>query len=684
MATFDIMTVSLASSSDPFPSDPGLGSGPPAASMSKRRYFPPRSPPTSPRKRPRRLFRARMAGEFVGFFELRSIVNLPVPIAGEPVRTTELRDASAVKQAFEALVAAGVVPSDRTRDPTLVRSQARGGRALSVKIAQEAVVALHGPRAEVPDWCVQDIWQGYHPSVTKANPLPRWVPHGRKDRRVVPTKGEARGFFRVASLAPASGSEFARSDLDWIRGVAQNMTLDYGSEILRGRESGKPLEMDVTHLPELLERMRRVGLGNVTVCEERVSDLTAESGAGATYPSGESASASTGTSTTNTAPSVGEEPVSDPPVTEPVTESENRQNGVRTEPAPTLPIERIVRDPLGHVLGTLAGQIEIRIDRSSGMFDLTQMCRSAKQKTKKFKLFKKLREIHGGRDFKTVCADISANEGLPPARVFLEGAGVNGGSMGCRTLAVKVARWCVPNFADAADALIGRMAEHYAEQAGAAPSGSECDDSSNAIDRRSIRNRSQPIEGLEDIPVPFHLLASTGIYMGVWGEALVDGTWHAHLKVGRADQQPVNSRIKDHKGERPKHFVLLFIAGCAPGACKYAEGTLKELARDLFKLRPIALEEFLLETRRLMEVTGEIARRVVDRHRDILVTVDDVPRPHELELEKYRIDKETNVKLAEYCSNMIMQAKDDASREAAKEAFKLALQNMKQGDAQSS
>ena len=664
-----------------------------------------------------------MAGEFVGFFELRSIVNLPVPIAGEPARTTELRDASAVKQAFEALVAAGVVPSDRARDPTLVRSQARGGKALSVKIAQEAVVALHGLRAAVPDWCVQDIWQGYHPSVTKANPLPRWVPQGRKDRRVVPAKGEARGFFRVASLAPASGSEFARTDLDWIRGVAQNMTLDYGSEILWGRESGKPLEMDVTHLPELLERMRRVGLGNVTVCEERMGDLEAETGRptpnpasqgtdsqtapftdtptheGAGDGSGDSSSSADTQShagARNPSPSVDEDaavPTDDltedtdmrdtvhgsaPPACERADPPDGDSIGTRSGPIATFS-----RDAMGNVLGKLAGEIEVRIDRSSGMYDLNMMCRTSKS-GRRFRDFKRRTEIHGSRSFAEMCDDIASAEGLPLARVFLEGAGMNGGSMGCRTLAVKVARWCVPRFADAVDALIGRMAECYcAGRPGAdAPSSPEGNDSSNAIDRRSIRNRSQPIEGLEDIPVPLHLLGSTGIYMGVWGEALVDGTWHAHLKVGRADQQPVNSRIKDHRGENPQHFVLLFIAGCAPGPCGHAETTLKEIARHLFKLRPIALEEFLVETRRLMEVTGEIARRVVDRHRDILVTVDDVPRPHQLELEKYRIDKESDAKLAEYCSNMIMQARDEASREAAERAFKLALQNMKQGTAQ--
>ena len=167
-----------------------------------------------------------------------------------------------------------------------------------------------------------------------------------------------------------------------------------------------------------------------------------------------------------------------------------------------------------------------------------------------------------------------------------------------------------------------------------------------------------------DIPIPRHLLTKTGVYIGAWG-VVDDGTNAAwwHLKVGKACEQPVTSRVRSHYADRPYTFVLLFIAGCDGGTCHIVEAVLKHMAGRVLALEKVGNsdEEFKVPVPALLDTVGQLTREVCRRHRDILTLAEDLPI--DAAVEKYRIDSEEKVK--KYALDQVLKISDDQARARA-------------------
>lgn len=419
------------------------------------------------------------AAEFAGFFTLRSVLDPATANAtGSAAHLQTGRQMNKVRVLLQEMADQQQVPLHK-----IVRDQAKGGKAVHVSALHAVVAKLRGDDAVIDPRAERDVREGIL-AVPDLQP-------GQGPRHVALKRCRKLGFFRVAPLGNT------KADKEVVRILAQNMALEFGADILNGGAScsasargGVPLEMHIAHLDELLRRMRCAGLGQVQVDRLVVADIRAE----AQLPEQEEAPHAdrprfcadlseidqpAGQSLRDGAweghaaaagPSVGalvlqnvaqqDADASCAPVSFP--DQAPARADISEQGVSTVIDGDSVGNLVGKLLNNLQGVLEVRRYQESGMFDLTLMCRTAH---KEFKHFKYL--IFEGRTFQQMCECVAADEGLAMDQVLLEGAGINGGSLGCRTLAVKVARWCVPRFADAADRLVGHIAERCAGAAGA-------------------------------------------------------------------------------------------------------------------------------------------------------------------------------------------------------------------------
>ena len=186
--------------------------------------------------------------------------------------------------------------------------------------------------------------------------------------------------------------------------------------------------------------------------------------------------------------------------------------------------------------------------------------------------------------------------------------------------------------------------------------------------RARARQSSVRAPQVHDIAIPRHLLNTTGIYIGVFGLVSEEGFssfWH--LKIGKACEQPVTSRIKDHYAEHPYTFVLLYMAGCDGSLCHIAEAALKHICSKVLRLPRVGSseEEFKVNLDMLDQTLEELTSELNRRHGDILNRPEDVPESDNLA--KYRIDKEKEAELEfkRYAFDQILKNGDAAARERA-------------------
>jgi hypothetical protein len=102
----------------------------------------------------------------------------------------------------------------------------------------------------------------------------------------------------------------------------------------------------------------------------------------------------------------------------------------------------------------------------------------------------------------------------------------------------------------------------------------------------------------------------------------------------------------EHINEKPWTFVLLFVAGCSSRRCAVVEKTMKRIIEKEqgFELVGNSKEEFLVPPGRMLEVAAEIEAGITREHRDLLTLASDVPVDMNIELEKLKIDADTEVR----------------------------------------
>ena len=188
--------------------------------------------------------------------------------------------------------------------------------------------------------------------------------------------------------------------------------------------------------------------------------------------------------------------------------------------------------------------------------------------------------------------------------------------------------------------------------------------SQHRLVRTRARQSSIRVHEIRDVPIPRHLTTTTGVYVGVWGSVEEDGgdPW-GHLKIGKASEQSVTARIKDHYAEKPYTFVLMFIAGCDGGQCHIAEAAMKHFAIRVLGLERVGNsdEEFKVPMPDLESTVAKITSDLIRRHGDLLTQADDVSQG--TDLEKFRIQQDTEVK--KYALDQILKISDIQARERA-------------------
>ena len=72
-----------------------------------------------------------------------------------------------------------------------------------------------------------------------------------------------------------------------------------------------------------------------------------------------------------------------------------------------------------------------------------------------------------------------------------------------------------------------------------------------------IRDTAVYAEHLTSFDIPIHLSFATRVYIAKFGIMYNrTGELRIHLKVGKAVEQPVTYRVRDHHNERPRTFQL--------------------------------------------------------------------------------------------------------------------------------
>lgn len=155
-----------------------------------------------------------------------------------------------------------------------------------------------------------------------------------------------------------------------------------------------------------------------------------------------------------------------------------------------------------------------------------------------------------------------------------------------------------------------------------------------AVNQRArLRDTATPLEkGPGPFDVPHHLIHSAGVYLGNFGEVTDrQGARRVHVKVGKAVEQAVTHRVRDHYNERPYTFELTWMAGVCPSACWLVEETLKRAVKRTSGALPVpnTTEEWLVPVEEFAETHAAVVDAVTRCHASVLTTAADAPRAFE-------------------------------------------------------
>ena len=165
--------------------------------------------------------------------------------------------------------------------------------------------------------------------------------------------------------------------------------------------------------------------------------------------------------------------------------------------------------------------------------------------------------------------------------------------------------------------------------------------------RARIRDTAVYAEHLTSFDIPMHLSFATGVYIANFGIVRNrNGELRIHLKVGKAVEQPVTYRVRDHHNERPRTFQLTWMAGVDASVCWMVEDTMKRVARRCYEGRPQleavgnTNEEWLVPLGQYAEVHDCVKNAVMQEHRSLITSAGQVPSHAKdtLDIQKHRYD----------------------------------------------
>lgn len=165
--------------------------------------------------------------------------------------------------------------------------------------------------------------------------------------------------------------------------------------------------------------------------------------------------------------------------------------------------------------------------------------------------------------------------------------------------------------------------------------------SQHKVIRAKVRDTSVRGKDVSDFAIPRHLVFATGCYMGAFGVVTdTAGRQGWHLKLGKAVEQSITMRIRDHYNERPHNFVLFWVVGCDPSFCGLVEATMLHIAGKVMGLATIggSFEEFFLPLDDIDSVLGAVKEGVVSRHCDMVTLAENIPRDVHVELQTKKLD----------------------------------------------
>jgi hypothetical protein len=149
--------------------------------------------------------------------------------------------------------------------------------------------------------------------------------------------------------------------------------------------------------------------------------------------------------------------------------------------------------------------------------------------------------------------------------------------------------------------------------------------------------------GVPAFQVPPHLVATPGVYVANFGivKHPRKPSPHVHIKVGKAVEQTVVCRLRDHRNQAPHTFQLTWMAGADAAHCSFVEDTAKLAAKRL-NLDPVpaTCEEWLVPVDEFAAAHAAIVHAIEHDHRPLLTTAADVPAEldRDLELAKFKVN----------------------------------------------
>ena len=145
--------------------------------------------------------------------------------------------------------------------------------------------------------------------------------------------------------------------------------------------------------------------------------------------------------------------------------------------------------------------------------------------------------------------------------------------------------------------------------------------------RARLRDTSTSTDLVAPFDIPPHFVYATGVYLGNYGIVTSRrGRRCVHLKAGKAVEQPVTFRVRDHANERPHTFQMTWMASADASACWLLETAMKNEVRrrregrDEFESVPGTCEEWLVPIDIFPAVHADIVDSIETGHASLVTT----------------------------------------------------------------
>lgn len=338
---------------------------------------------------------------------------------------------------------------------------------------------------------------------------------------------------------------------------------------------------------------------------------------------------------------------------------------------------------------SLPHNVKLTLDPETGLVRATDICMAFDRQVVRWLL---LGANSNGLDGTISLANALASDiGTTPAKLVYVANGKQGGTWVHIHLIVDLASWCCKPFALHVSKVVMRYhsGQMTAEDSRGARTALNCSLSDSYADTPSSSNATQVVptkspahrlvrttarsnsrrapDTCQDVPIPRHLMSTTGVYAGAWGIVKENNKEFYHFKVGIAPDQPVTCRIKAHYAEKPATFVLLFIAGCDSSVCRAIEWTMKHLLSHILGLPRLGNsdEEYKVPVAELEDILARLGEELRRRHSDVLTFGDDLPINNDLEKHRVTCEYKSDCELRKFAFEHALKMSDEHARDRA-------------------